>query len=246
MRTLYGGRLMRMVTRIFPLAALALGLGAAQLPAQQPGNSTFQWYIGGHGGIMDFGTPLQGRSQAPVGGAHLLITARRTGLLLSVEQAFGSNEASGYTSEVFDSAGALVSSTAIPANFDYLRKYSATLLAFPIKGPLTPFFGIGVGVMHTGGFDVADGVASAIGSSGFGSLIGGLNFRVSRFSAFGQYQITTGPSLQVLTSTIESEGETKFTIVNSGNLFTGPTHTFTAGLRFGLGNARERSTAGGY
>jgi hypothetical protein len=237
---------MRMVTRIFPLAALALALGAAQLPAQQPGNSTFQWYVGGQGGIMDFGTPLQGRSQAPAGGAHLLVTARRTGLLLSVDQAFGSNEASGYTSEVFDSSGALVSSTAVPVNFDYIRKYSATILAFPIKGPLTPFFGIGVGIMHTGGYEVEDGMATAIGSSGFGTLIGGLNFRISRFSAFGQYQITTAPRFQVYTSTIESEGETKFTIVDSGNIFTGPTHTFTAGLRFGLGNARERTMGGGY
>jgi hypothetical protein len=237
---------MRMVTRIFPLVALALGLGAAQLPAQQPGNSTFQWYVGGQGGIMDFGTPIQGRTQAPVGGAHLLVTARRTGLLLSVEQAFGSNEASGYTSEVFDSASALVSSDFIPVSFDYVRKYTATLLAFPIKGPLTPYFGIGVGVMHTGGYEVEDVDAKVIGSSGFGTLVGGLNFRVSRFSAFGQYQITTGPSLQVLVTTLGDPEKPDFTFVRSGNIFNGPTHTFTAGLRFGLGNARERTVGGGY
>jgi hypothetical protein len=245
-RTFYGGRLMRMVTRIFPLVALALGFGAAQLPAQQPGNSTFQWYIGGQGGIMDFGTPIQGRSQAPMAGAHLLVTARRTGLLLSVEQAFGSNEQSGYTSEVFDSAGNLTSSNFIPVSFDYLRKYSATLLAFPIKGPLTPFFGIGVGVLHTGGYDVEDGFAREIGSSGFGSLIGGLNFRVSRFSAFGQYQITTGPSRQSIASFGSDPSSSESAVINSGNLFTGPTHTFSAGLRFGLGNARERAGSGGY
>jgi hypothetical protein len=235
---------MRIVTRIFPLAALALGLGAAQLPAQQPGNTTFQWYIGGQGGIMDFGTAVQGRSQAPVGGVHLLVTARRTGLLLSVEQMFGSNEPAAYTSTVSDTSG-LVSVTAIPANFDYLRKYSATLVAFPIKGPLTPFFGIGVGVLHAGGFDTPDVAATLLGSSGFGSLVGGLNFRVSRFSAFGQYQITTGPAVQFDTYNFVSDGNT-YTVVNSGNVFTGPTHTFTAGLRFGLGNARERTAGGGY
>ena len=245
MRTLYGGRLMRMVTRILPLAAIALVLGAAQLPAQQPGNTTFQWYIGGQGGIMDFGTAIQGRSQAPVGGVHLLVTTKRTGLLLSAEQMFGSNEQAGYTSAVLDSTGGLVSNNAIGVNFDYLRKYSATLVAFPIKGPLTPFFGIGVGIIHAGGFDAPDVAAKILGSSGFGSLVGGLNFKVSRFSAFGQYQITTGPAPQIDTFTFTQDGQT-FTVVNEGNLFTGPTHTLTAGLRFGLGNARERPAGGGY
>ncbi|HZA98124.1 MAG TPA: hypothetical protein VE399_05060 [Gemmatimonadales bacterium] len=245
MRTLYGGRLMRMVTRILPIAALALGLGAAQLPAQQPGNTTFQWYVGGHGGIMDFGTPVQGRSQAPVGGAHLLVTARRTGLLLSVEQAFGSNEPTGYNQVVFDTAGNVVGSNAPALTFDYLRKYSATLVAFPIKGPLTPYFGIGVGVMHAGGYEGEVGFERELGSSGFGSLIGGLNFRVSRLSAFGQYQITTGPSIRSVSALI-GPSDNPQTLVSTGSLFTGPTHTFSAGLRFGLGNARERATGGGY
>jgi hypothetical protein len=236
---------MRVVTLGLPVAALALCLGTAQLPAQQPGNRTFQWYIGGQGGIMDFGTPIQGRSQVPMAGAHLLVTARRTGLLLSVEQGFGSNEPTGYTQVVFDTAGTVVGSNAVSLTFDYLRKYSATLVAFPIKGPLTPYFGIGVGVLHTGGYDVEDGFAREMGSSGFGSLIGGLNFRVSRFSAFGQYQITTGPTTHSLV-TVAGPSENQQTVVTSGTLFTGPTHTFSAGLRFGLGNARERASGGGY
>jgi hypothetical protein len=244
-QTLYGGSLMRMVTRIFPLVALALGLGAAQLPAQQPGNRNFQWYVGGQGGIMDFGTPIQGRTQVPMGGAHLLVTARRTGLLLSVEQGFGSNEPTGYTSVTYDTSGTVVGSNAVSLTFDYVRKYSATLVAMPIKGPLTPYFGVGVGLLHTGGFDVPDGFASVLGSTGFGSLIGGLNFRVSRFSAFGQYQITTGPSVQSV-STLVGSSDNPQIMVTSGNLVTGPTHTFSAGLRFGLGNARERASGGGY
>jgi hypothetical protein len=240
-RTLYGGSLMRMVTRIFPLAVLALGLGTAQLSAQGPVN-TFQWFVGGHGGIMNFETPLEGHKTKPMGGAHLLITAKRTGLLLSVEQAFGSNQAASYNFTVFDSAGFVSSSSEIPVTWNSLRKYSAMLMAFPIKGPMTPFFGLGVGVMHTVGHNPDDGDTRAMGSSGFGSLIGGLNFKVSHFSAFGQYQITSGPSLEVITH----KGPAKSTLVSSGNLFKGPTHTFSAGLRFGLGNARERASGGGY
>ena len=235
---------MRMVTRIFPLAALALGLGAAQLPAQQPGNGNFQWYVGGQGGILTFETAIQGATAIPVAGAHLLITARRTGLLLSAEHAFGSSELSAYTMQEFDSTGTLVSSQAIPVSFGYLRKYSAMLMAFPIKGPLTPYFGIGVGIVHLGGNGVSeDGVARAFGSSGFGSLLGGLNFRVGPLSAFGQYQVTSGPSTQVFSDVIP---EQKSTIISFGHLLDGPTHTFSAGLRLGLGNARERASGGGY
>ncbi len=232
---------MRMVTLSIPVV-LALCLGAANVSAQQPGNSTFQWYVGGHGGVMNFETPVQGRSNIPLGGAHLLVTARRTGLLLSVEQGFGSNEPSGYLFEQFDTAGTLVSQQLVGVTFNYMRKYSAMLLAFPIKGPVSPFVGIGVGVLHTGGHTPDDNAAKRLGSSGFGSLVGGLNFKVSRFSAFGQYQITTGPGDQSF-SQVDDEGNT---FVWSGNLYTGPTHTFSAGLRFNLGNAKERSIGGGY
>lgn len=235
---------MRVVTLSIPVAALALCLGAAQLPAQQPGNGAFQWYVGGSGGILNFRTATQGWSTVPMGGAHLLISARRTGLLLSVEQGFGSDELSSYTFQQLDSTKTVVASASVPVSFDYLRKYSATLVAFPIKGPLTPYFGIGIGILHTGGHaDPGDGFARAIGSSGFGSLIGGMNFRVGKLSAFGQYQITTGPSDQVFSTTIE---ESKTTLINFGHLIDGPTHTFSAGLRFGLGNARERASGGGY
>jgi hypothetical protein len=233
---------MRMVTRIFPVAALALGLAAGRLPAQQAGNSPFQWYIGGQGGVMNFETPLGGHFNKPLGGAHLLITAKRTGLLLSVEQAFGSDQVGSYNVTVLDSAGLVSSSNDFGVTWNSLRKYSATLMAFPIRGPMTPYFGIGVGIMHTVGHNPDDGSARAIGSSGFGSLIGGLNFKVSHFSAFGQYQLTTGPSVQV----VSADGANKSTVIASGNLFKGPTHTFTAGLRFGLGNARERTSGGGY
>jgi hypothetical protein len=224
-----------------PVAALALSLAATQLAAQQPGNGRFQWYVGGQGGILNFET-IEGRHTIPTFGGHLLITARRTGLLLSVEEGIGSNEVGVYTLQSISPDNTVVEQQAIAAGFKDLRKYSATLVAFPIKGPATPYFGLGVGILHTSGNTPDDSFTKGIGSSGFGSFIAGLNFRVSRLSAFGQYQITTGPVEQVSTMRF-SDGSR---MVAFGNLFTGPTHTFTAGLRFGLGNARERATAGGY
>ncbi|HWN19025.1 MAG TPA: hypothetical protein VNO19_08930 [Gemmatimonadales bacterium] len=233
---------MRMVTLSIPVV-LALCLGAANLSAQQqPGNGTFQWYVGGHGGILNFATSAQGRSTIPLGGAHLLVTARRTGLLLSVEQGFGSNEPGVFTAQAIDSVGNLTSEGQVAATFDYVRKYSAMLMAFPIRGPATPYFGVGVGIMHTGGNTPDDDLTAQMGSSGFGSLLGGLNFRVSRLSAFGQYEVTTSPGTRRASATFSNGSK----IQTFGSLLRGPTHTFTAGLRFGLGNAKERSIGGGY
>ena len=231
---------MRMVTLSIPVA-LALCVGAAQLSAQQPGNGTFQWYVGGHGGVMNFGM-AGGRDNIPLGGAHMLITARRTGLFLSVEQGFDANGIGSYNVQTFDGTGAVLSSDVLATTFNYIRKYSAVLMAFPIKGPATPFFGIGVGILHTGGHTTNDDIVKSMGSSGFGTLVGGLNFRVSRFSAFGQYQVTTTPGTRTFTQTFD-DGSQVFAF---GSLLSGPTHTVSAGLRFSLGNARERASGGGY
>lgn len=223
---------MRKVTLSISVAALALCLGAAQLSAQQPGNGNYQWYVGGHGGAMLFGTPSQTRNGVPMVGGHLLIVARRTGLMLSVDEALGSNELSSYN----DANGSVQS-----VSFDDIRKYSAMLMAFPFQIPIQPYFGMGVGIMHVvdptpaspGG---STDIALKLGSSGFGSLLGGVQFKVARFMAFGQYQITTSPSLHAV---VDGAG------VSSGRLLTGPTHTFSAGMRIGLGSSRERAQSGG-
>lgn len=240
MQTPYGGSLMRKVTRSIQVV-LALCLGAANLSAQQPGNGTFQWYVGGHGGVMNYGTAA-GRDNAPLGGAHLLVTARRTGLFLSVEQGFNADGAGTYTVQTVDPDGAPLSNQTLATTFSNIRKYSAVLMAFPIRGPATPFFGIGVGVLHTGDHSVSDDATEAMGSSGFGTLVGGLNFRISHFSAFGQYQVTTGPGTRTNSQRFDDGSR----IVAFGSLLRGPTHTFSAGLRFNLGNARERASGGGY
>jgi hypothetical protein len=181
---------------------------------------------------MSFATSAQDRKEIPMGGGHIMITARRTGLLLSVEEGFGSDEVAVFT----DGAGGQQVVT-----FNDIRKYSAALLAFPLNIPIQPFVGVGVGIMHTvnpqGGLEGST-APSELGSTGFGTFLGGVQFKLSRFMGFGQYQITTSPAIQ------HSSG---FGIDNStGRLLEGPTHTFSAGLRIGLGNARERPAGGGY
>jgi hypothetical protein len=223
---------MRMVIRSIPVMALALCLGTTQVSAQEPGNGNFQWYIGPQAGVMVFRTPTQNSSAIPSFGGQTLIVARRTGLLLSVEEAVGSDETSSYA----DLAGTQ------SVTFNDIRKYSAVLMAFPIKAAAQPYLGAGFGIIHVVNPQVSNAnspIAQDLGSSGFGTFLAGLQFQVGRFMAYGQYQITTSPSLDTV------EDGTGAPIA-AGRLLEGPTHTFTGGLRIGLGSAREPVKSGGY
>jgi hypothetical protein len=216
---------MRMVIRSIPVMALAVCLGVARLSAQAPGNGNFQWYIGPQAGVMFFKTPTQGSEAIPSFGGQTLIVAHRTGLLLSVEEAVGSDETSSYSS--------LAGTQSV--TFNDIRKYSAVLMAFPIKAAAQPYLGAGFGIIHVVNpqeFGTDSPVAGELGSSGFGTFLGGLQFQVGRFMAYGQYQITTGAS----NDTVEDATGAP---VAFGRLLQGPTHTFTGGLRIGLGSARE-------
>ena len=168
----------------------------------------------------------------PSFGGQTLIVARRTGLMISVEEGVGSDEVSAYN----DLSGTQT------VTFNDIRKYSAVLMAFPIRAAVQPYLGVGWGIMHTvspqttGAFQ-SD--AEDLGSSGFGTFLGGLTFQVGRLMAFGQYQITTSPGQGSVTDQTGA-------VVASGRLLQGPTHTFSGGLRFGLGSSKESVKTGGY
>ena len=227
---------MSKVTCSMSVAALALCLGAASLAAQGPVQGDFQWYIGGQAGVLVFRTPAQTRGGMFMAGAHTLITARRTALLLSVDEGVGSNEQSAY----FDATG-----TTQTVQFNDIRKYSAVLIAFPIRSAAQPYLGIGVGLLHavnpepTGtAFATPAALAQAqqdaaeLGSTGFATLVGGLQFKVGRLVAFGQYQLTSAQG----NKTTESGA--------TGRLIVGSTHTFSGGLRISLGSSRETPRSG--
>ena len=155
---------MRMLSRSIPVAALALAFGAVSAAAQESGQRDFQWYIGPQAGVMLFDTPVQDRQAMPSFGGQTLIVARRTGLLLSVEEGVGDDEVSAYN----DLSGTQT------VTFNDIRKYSAVLMAFPIKAAAQPYLGVGWGIMHTvsprttGAFQ-SD--AEDLGSSGFGTVV---------------------------------------------------------------------------
>jgi hypothetical protein len=218
------------VFRGLAVVALTLTLGASVLDAQAPVQGDFQWYVGGQAGVLVFRTPAQTRGGMFSTGAHTLITARRTGLWLAIEEGIAEDELSAY----FDGTG-----TVQDVTFNDIRKYSAVLMAFPIRSAAQPYLGVGVGIMHAvnpqpvgtfaspAALAAAQSDATELGTSGFGTLVGGLQFKLGRFVAFGQYQVTTAPG----NKTLESG--------SSGGLISGATHTLTGGMRIGLGSAKD-------
>jgi hypothetical protein len=179
---------------------------------------------------MIFETPRQENGGIPIAGANFLITARRTALMLSVDEGFGDNEATSFVDPTAPTGFRDVS-------FNNIRKYSAILMAYPLKSAAQPFIGLGYGIIHlhnpqalnTVTVDekaTLDETASSLGTSGFGTLVAGLQLQMSGLAVYGMYQITSSPE--------------------RGKLLSGPTHNFTAGLRFSLGSAKEGITTGEY
>jgi len=232
---------MRMLTRASCVVVLALILASPRLTAQaSSGSDNFQWYIGPQIGTIIFETPNQTRGAVFSAGGHMLITAKRTGLFISVDEGVTKNQVTSF-SDATAPAGASCGGASTGSRcvtFNDLRKYSFVLMAFPIRSHFQPFIGVGFGIMQTvknypslvgtvsaAEVQAAQDAANKAGSYGFGTAVGGVQVRAGRFAVFGQYQITTSP------------GNTK--------LITGPTHTFQGGLRFGLGPSREAISGSG-
>lgn len=212
---------MSLLSRSIPMIAFAVALGAQGASAQEIAQSDdFRWYVGGQVGAFVFRTPNQTRGGIPMAGAHMLIKAKRGGLFLAVEEAFSDEQQTSY----------LTAGGEQPVIFNDVRRYTFGLMAFPVRGHMQPYFGIGGGIMHVVSPSAPDGfpdpIANELGSSAFGALMGGIQFRVSGVSAFGQYQIQTVPAYKTFGGA-------------QGRLISSAVHTFTGGVRISLGSSRE-------
>jgi hypothetical protein len=216
---------MRCFGRILPFTALALVAGATALTAQQPQrerSDSWQWYLGPQAGVTLFETPTQSRGGMPMVGGHLLVMARTGGLMLSYEEGIGSDE----TSSMPSSSG-----TGVPVTFNNIRRYSGIMTVFPWSGSIQPYLGTGFGIQHVvnpnvGGVfdtpgDAADAQQEAVerAGAGFVTALVGLQLRPTNAAVlYASYQL------------VSSAG---------GRLVLGPTHTFSAGLRIGMGRWKK-------
>jgi hypothetical protein len=215
---------MRLLSRslLAPLAILVATTGQAHA---QKGTDSFKWYIGPQAGVMFFKTQNQTTATAFTAGGHLLVTARRTGLLISYDQAFRNNNVS-----------SMADPTALngvrSVTFNNVGRLSFMLLAMPVQTHFQPFIGVGFGIMRTiknypdnTGLVTADEIQQAkdrageAGSYGFGSATAGFQVRAGGVALYGQYQISTGPG--------------------NNKLLVGANHTVMGGVRISLGSARE-------
>ena len=200
-------------------------------PVPQVRDQRFKWFFGASGGAMFFETQSQTQSGIPMVGAHIAVVSRRGGLMLGMDEGFGSDEPSAFLDPSDDCNQRSVT-------FDQIRRYSFALTGYPVRGSLEPYIGLGFGITQVvnpqvqGVFVSQDAAATSeaaareVSANGFASLMAGVQFRVGRLAAFGQYQINTPPAQE--------------------HILRGPLHLLTAGLRFSLGSAKEDIKGGGY
>lgn len=225
---------MRMLGRTAMVLGLACLSQAPSLAAQSIiGFDSFKWYIGAQGGVTIFETPNQTRGGILTAGGHFLVTARRTGLLIEVQEGFKKDQVSSFHDATQPDGNQAV-------RFNNLRRYSASILIFPFKTIAQPYVGLGFGLLQTvneypeGNFAtpadraVVTEIANQMGSHTFGMLTAGIQVRLANFAVFGQYQITSAPGFNF-------SADRNF----AGHLIEGPTHSLTAGLRVSLGSAKE-------
>ena len=232
---------MRILSRAVPVVALlaivAVHTALSQASRARSGSvpavkdQRFKWFFGAEGGAMFFETQAQTQSGIPVAGAHVAVVSRRAGLLLGIDEAFGSKEPSAFLdkSDNFNQRS---------VTFDRIRRYAFTMTGYPVRGALEPYIGLGFGVNQVinpqvvGVFNSNEAAAASaanareVSAAGFASLLAGVQFRVGRLAAFGQYVINSAPA--------------------ANNLLRGPMHMLSGGLRFSLGSAREDIKGGGY
>ena len=102
---------------------------------------------------------------------------------------------------------------------------------------------LGPGATGNSAGPFADGsIESNLSSTGFGTAVAGLEFRVGPLSAFGQYQITTKQGFRQVSNDLQGG----FKRIDYGEWTMGAFHTITGGLRLSLGRARESGGSGGY
>lgn len=210
---------MMLYRRVFGTFALA---AMVTLPAssQTLRDDSHTWKIGLQGGSMIFQTRTKDYEGIPSFGAHLLIMAKRGGLMVGVDEGFGDDEESGQIV------------------FNDIRRYQALLMAFPLAGTVEPYFGVGGGLLQVVGPRVNDLVTDPIerdllleaaddaSTHAFATFLAGVQGKWGRTSVFAQAQIATSPG--------------------SDKLLRGAFYTLHGGVRIGLGSTREDVRAGGY
>ncbi len=209
---------------------LVLGLTVLVTPPARAQRNVWQdkWYWGAQGSVYLFKTTTQSSFTRAYGaGGHWFITSKRLALDLMVHELFFET---GSTSAV-PNASSVTGLTTV--DFTRGRMLSANIYAVPTDAFIQPYAGIGFAINQVtnavpqGPFATTaeqNAALSAVqeqGTKAFVVLSVGLQWHVSRWALFGQYQY------------MPSGGDF---------LITGVSHSFLGGLRYALTGASEQIT----
>ena len=210
--------------------ALALAVAVAQPAAgqQRANDRQFQWYWGAQGGAFYYQTAAQPYYYDPIVGGHWLITARRTAMYLSYEQAVFLVEAKAAVPDPA-SPTCSIGVACRDVTFTDMRRIMFGVLAFPLQKAIEPFAGGGFAMMQvldpvvdcsscltsSEAFE-AQSRAEDASSKAFFWLMGGIQINISKLSVFGHYVLTSAAS---------------------GFLNQGTKNSFQAGLRYSFGSS---------
>ncbi|HEX9727122.1 MAG TPA: hypothetical protein VGA37_01295 [Gemmatimonadales bacterium] len=198
------------------LLTVTAGSAFAQAEAWQR-----KWYWGAQTGAYIYSTASSATRTAVTAGGHWFITARRSALIMSVDQIFfGTTNA------------ALTDGSTV--RFNSGRRIQGSLVAVPSNANLQPYVGVGFAIHNitdataTGSFATPDDQAAAqrrlsdVDTKAFVVFTGGFQWRMgTRWAFYGNYQY----------------------MPSSGSfLITSEQHAITAGLRVALSSSHEEVT----
>jgi hypothetical protein len=215
---------MRFVRSLVAVGALGALVAFVPRAAEAQPDRAFEnaWFWGAKAGVMQFWTPSVSHAPAPMFGLDMLITRRRAALNVSYDMGFF-DETSTYPE--YDAAGVSTGTTGV-ARIEDIRRFQATLLAFPKRfGGLRPYAGVGLGVnvvrraTSLSGNPAADAQTSIedVRSRGAIHFTGGLMGQYRRVSLFGQATLMPARNRSFFNNaeTIFVEGGVRYNIGSS-------------------------------
>jgi hypothetical protein len=227
---------MKPLSRVLASALLLGALAASPAMAQRKTDRNYQWYWGGQGGAFMYKTNFQPYYFDPVLGGHWLITARRTALYVSYEQAWFLTDARATIADPNSTSGLR------DVSFRNMRRLMFGVLAFPTQKRIEPFAGGGFALMQvldplvdcsgTGPNSDCPTLSDQISaqdraqdgsSKAFFWMMGGIQINNGRLALFGHYLITSAAR---------------------GFLIEGTTHSIQGGIRYAIGTAKEGVSEG--
>lgn len=217
-----------MRTRSIACFAVLLALGAGPAFGQADAWQR-KWFWGGHGSVFQFQTPTDAsRHYAYGGGAHWLITGKRSALFAGFDQWIFPSSTQSVVADASVPSGVRV------VDFTQGRRITAILYAVPSDAALQVMLGGGFSIHQVtngvaqGPFatlseavNTADLVAEA-STRAFAVAAAGFQFRMGRLAFFGHYNFM--PSASTF-------------LISAGQ------HIATAGIRYSLTSSHEDVTA---